>query len=122
MNSVSWPGISESTRHRLLNRPALVAARPPRRRARGPTAIGPLAVSEAAADPWSVRLEALLPLWLPLVRRRLPPPRPEVEKPATGDHPRQMGHRLAPYRPPPCSGCTGGRRRGRCSNFTPPLI
>jgi len=45
MNSVSWPGISESTRHRLLNRPALVAARPPHRRARGPTAIGPLAVS-----------------------------------------------------------------------------
>jgi len=60
---------------RLLNRP-LPAAKPrPPRRARGRT-YGPQmmavlkAVWEAADYPWSVRLRALLPEWMPWIRRR----------------------------------------------------
>jgi hypothetical protein len=75
---------------------------PPRRRARGgrPTRYGPAvvrtlrAVWEAAGYPWSVRLKALLPLWLPWARRRL------AVLPATEDKvralsPRQMDRLLA---------------------------
>jgi hypothetical protein len=53
---------------RLLNGPAPGAARPPRRRAAtyGSAVIEALvAIWEAAGYPWSVRLKALLPLWLP---------------------------------------------------------
>jgi len=60
---------------RLLNR-ALPAGKPePRRRRRGRTygsqAISVLKAVWAAADyPWSVRLKALLPEWMPWIRRR----------------------------------------------------
>ncbi len=53
---------------RLLNGPAPGAARPPRRRAATyrPAVIEVLrAISSAAGYPWSLRLKALLPLWLP---------------------------------------------------------
>jgi len=59
---------------RLLNGPPPGAARPPRRRR--PTTYGPAvmqaltALWEAAGYPWSVRLKALIPLWLPWARRR----------------------------------------------------
>jgi len=59
---------------RLLNGPPPGAARPPRRRR--PATYGPAvmqaltALWEAAGYPWSVRLKALIPLWLPWARRR----------------------------------------------------
>ncbi len=59
---------------RLLNGPAPGAARPPQRRALtySPAVIEALrAIWEAAGYPWSLRLKALLPLWLPWARRRL---------------------------------------------------
>ncbi|HEV8310166.1 MAG TPA: integrase [Methylomirabilota bacterium] len=60
---------------RLLNGPPPGGA-PPRRRRRparySPAVIQALtAIWEAAGYPWSVRLKALLPLWLPWARRRL---------------------------------------------------
>jgi len=60
---------------RLLNGPR-PEVRPRPRRSRGPSygrlAIQALAqVWEAAGYPWSVRLRALLPLWLPWLRKRL---------------------------------------------------
>src|SRR5712692_11367197 len=57
---------------RLLNGPP-GATRPPRRRATtySPTVIEALrTIWEAAGYPWSLRLKALLPLWLPWARRR----------------------------------------------------
>jgi len=59
---------------RLLNGPAPGAARPPRRRdpLYSAAAIDVLrGIWEAAVYPWSVRLKALLPLWLPWAGRRL---------------------------------------------------
>jgi hypothetical protein len=60
---------------RLLNGPPPGGERPRRRRrpARySPAVIQALtAIWEAAGYPWSVRLKALLPLWLPWARRRL---------------------------------------------------
>jgi hypothetical protein len=56
--------------------------RPPRRRgvSYGPETPAVLtAVWEAAGYPWSVRWKALLPLWMPWIRKRLRL-RPEVEK------------------------------------------
>ena len=60
---------------RLLNGPPPERVRPGRRRPRSPS-YGPAVVSvleaiwEAAGYPWSVRLKALLPLWMPWVKRR----------------------------------------------------
>ena len=87
---------------RLLNSPAPGAARPPRRRAASysPAAIEALrAIWEAAGYPWSLRLKALLPLWLPWARRRLRL-RPAVERQLLAISPRQMDRRLAPHRRP----------------------
>src|SRR2546425_458939 len=60
---------------RLLNRPLPAAKPEPRRRARrrtyGPPMMAVLkAVWEAADYPWSVRLKALLPEWMPWIGRR----------------------------------------------------
>jgi hypothetical protein len=52
---------------------------------------------EAAGYPWSVRLKALLPLWLPWARRRLAL-RPAVEEQLRRISPRQIDRRLAPQR------------------------
>jgi hypothetical protein len=60
---------------RLLNGPPPGTAQP--RRRRRPATYGPAvmqaltAIWEAAGYPWSVRLKALLPLWLPWARQRL---------------------------------------------------
>jgi hypothetical protein len=51
----------------------------------------------AAGYPWSLRLKALLPLWLPWARRRLRL-RPAVERQLLAISPRQMDRRLAPHR------------------------
>ena len=51
------------------------------------------AVWEAAGYPWSVRLKALLPLWLPWIRKRFRV-RPEIEKQLLKISPRQMDRRL----------------------------
>ena len=52
------------------------------------------AVWEAAGYPWSVRLKALLPLWMPWIRQRFRL-RPEVEKQLLKISARQMDRRLA---------------------------
>jgi hypothetical protein len=87
---------------RLLNGPAPGAARPPQRRTLtySPAVIEALrAIWEAAGYPWSLRLKALLPLWLPWARRRLRL-RPAVERQLLAISPRQMDRRLAPHRRP----------------------
>ena len=50
----------------------------------------------AAGYPWSVRLKALLPLWLPWARKRLKPLAPELEGQLLAICPRQVDRRLAP--------------------------
>jgi hypothetical protein len=85
---------------RLLNGPAPGAARPLRPRATTyrPAVIDALrTIWEAAGYPWSLRLKALLPLWLPWARRRLRL-RPTVERQLLAISPRQMDRRLAPHR------------------------
>jgi integrase-like protein len=85
---------------RLLNSPAPGAAGPPRRRAAtyDRAAIEALrTIWEAAGYPWSLRLKALLPLWLPWARRRLHL-RPVVERQVLAISPRQIDRRLAAYR------------------------
>lgn len=87
---------------RLLNGPAPGAARRPQRRALtySPAVLEALrAIWEAAGYPWSLRLKALLPLWLPWARRRLRL-RPAVERQLLAISPRQMDRRLAPHRRP----------------------
>ena len=83
---------------RLLNGPR-PEARPRPRRFRGPSygrpAIQALAVLWAAASyPWSIRLKALLPLWLRWLRQRLSLT-PEVERQLRAISPRQIDRRLA---------------------------
>ena len=51
------------------------------------------AVWEAAGCPWSVRLKALLPLWMPWIRRRFKLSRP-LEEQLLGISARQMDRRL----------------------------
>jgi hypothetical protein len=85
---------------RLLNGPTPGAPRP--RRARdvqyGRATIAALqTIWEAAGYPWSVRLKALLPLWLPWARRQLHL-RPAVEQQLRRISPRQIDRRLAPQR------------------------
>jgi len=85
---------------RVLNGPAPGAARPPRRR---PATYRPAVIEAlrtiwtAAGFPWSLRLKALLPLWLPWARRRLRL-RPAVERQLLAISPRQIDRRLAPHR------------------------
>ncbi len=85
---------------RVLNGPAPGAAGPPRRR---PATYSPAVIEAlrtiwtAAGFPWSLRLKALLPLWLPWARRRLRL-RPAVERQLLAISPRQIDRRLAPHR------------------------
>ena len=86
---------------RVLTSPAPGTARP-RARATTYTAATIAALRTiwvAAGYPWSRRLQALLPLWLPWARRRLRL-RPAVEAQLLAISPRQMDRRLAPYRRP----------------------
>jgi hypothetical protein len=85
---------------RVLSGAAPGAARPAPRRplTYPPPVIEALRQIWAAAGyPWSVRLRALLPLWLPWARRRLRLP-PRVEQQLLTISPRQIDRRLAPYR------------------------
>jgi transposase InsO family protein len=52
-----------------------------------------IAVWEAAGYPWSVRLKALLPMWMPWIRKRFDL-RPEIERQLLGISARQMDRRL----------------------------
>ena len=83
---------------RLLRGPAPgPVARMPRRRPAtyGPAVITALhAIWQAAGYPWSVRLKALLPLWLPWARRRLRLT-PGVERQLLAISPRPIDRRLA---------------------------
>lgn len=54
-------------------------------------------VWEAAGYPWSVRLKALLPLWLPWIRQRLKIS-PELEQQLLAMSPRTMDRRLQPLK------------------------
>jgi hypothetical protein len=85
---------------RLLNGPAPGRPRAARHRAAtyGPAVITALhAIWQAAGYPWSVRLKALLPLWLPWARRRLRLTR-GVERQLLAISPRQMDRRLASHK------------------------
>ncbi len=87
---------------RLLNGPP-PGRRPPRCRRQpafryGTRVIQILAAIWAAAGyPWSVRLQALLPLWLPWARRRFRLT-PALEQQLLALSPRQMDRRLQPYK------------------------
>jgi transposase InsO family protein len=81
---------------RLLNGPPEERGRVPRRRGmsyRLETLAVLTAVWEAAGYPWSVRLKALLPAWLPWIGKRFRW-RPEVEKQLLKISARQMDRRL----------------------------
>jgi hypothetical protein len=68
------------------------------RRARRPRLISILkAIWEAADYPWSVRLKALLPEWLPWIRRRFRL-RPELERQLLSISPRSIDYRLRPHK------------------------
>ena len=85
---------------RLLNRPR--PEKPPARRRRG-LSYGPetlrvlTAVWAAAGYPWSVRLRALLPQWMPWMRQRFCL-RPEIERQLLQISARQMDRRLKPQK------------------------
>jgi transposase InsO family protein len=82
---------------RLLNGPQPEKRRrPPRRRGVSydqETLAVLTAVWEASGYPWSVRLKALLPSWMPWIRKRFRL-RPEIEKQLLKISPRQMDRRL----------------------------
>jgi hypothetical protein len=87
---------------RLLNGPPPEPRPETPRRWRGPSysakAITALAVIwEAAGYPWSVRLKALLPTWLPWARKRLGLSK-EVERQLQAISPRQIDRRLAEHK------------------------
>ncbi len=109
---------------RLLNGPPPV--RPPRGpRHRSPTygtrVIQVLAaIWRAAGYPWSVRLKALLPLWLRWARPRFHLT-PALEAQLLRLSPRQMDRRLAPYRRPGRTGRFGGTKPGALLKHHIPL-
>ena len=83
---------------RLLNGPRPERRRPEPRRGRGLSYSQEvvallMAVWEAAGYPWSVRLKALLPLWMPWIRKRYRV-RPEMERKLLQMSARQMDRRL----------------------------
>lgn len=97
--------------------------RAPRRRAPtyGPRVIQVLAVIwRAAGYPWSLRLKALLPLWLPWARARFRLP-PALEAQLLRLSPRQIDRRLAPYRRPGRTGRFGGTKPGTLLKHHIPL-
>lgn len=84
---------------RLLNGPPPGRFRPAKARRRGSPSYGPVAMSvlqavwEAAGYPWSVRLKALLPLWMPWVKKRFRV-NAEVERQLLRISARQVDRRL----------------------------
>jgi len=82
----------------LLNRPVEEVSQV-RPRRRGHTysieVVGVLArIWEAAGYPWSVRLKAMIPLWLPWARNHIKGLTPEIERQLLKMSPRQMDRRL----------------------------
>lgn len=84
---------------RFLRRPARRRARRRGRPVRyGATVVGALRqIWEAAGYPWSVRVQALLPVWLPWATRRWRLSRAVVERLRTMS-PRQMDRALRPFK------------------------
>jgi hypothetical protein len=86
---------------RLLNGPPPGPERPRRRRRPAtyglPVIQALTAIWEAAGYPWSVRLKALLPLWLPWARRRLRLSATVCQQ-LRAISPRQIDRRLAPVK------------------------
>jgi hypothetical protein len=84
---------------RLLRRPVRRRARPRGRPVRyGPSVVGTLRrIWEAAGYPWSLRLQALLPAWLPWATRRWKIPREVADKLRTMSS-RQMDRCLQPFK------------------------
>lgn len=109
---------------RLLNGPR-PARRPLALRRRTPT-YGPrviqvlAAIWRAAGYPWSLRLKALLPLWLRWARPRFHLT-PALEAQLLRLSPRQMDRRLAPYRRPGRTGRYGGTKPGTLLKHHIPL-
>jgi len=109
---------------RLLNGP-VPARRPPAPRRRPPTygtrVIQILAaIWRAAGSPWSVRLKALLPLWLPWARPRFRLTA-ALEAQLLRLSPRQMDRRLAGYRRPGATGRYGRTKPGSLLKHHIPL-
>lgn len=109
---------------RLLNGPPPGRRPPPRRRrapSYGPRVIQVLAaIWRAAGYPWSIRLKALLPLWLPWARTRFRLPR-ALEEQLLALSPRQMDRRLAPYRQQVRTGRYGRTKPGTLLKHHIPL-
>jgi hypothetical protein len=85
-------GLLNAREEKTTNRP-----RRPRRATYSQEALQVLeTVWRAAGYPWSVRLKALLPLWLPWARKRLRQFTPEIEGQLRAISPRQVDRRLAP--------------------------
>ncbi len=90
---------------RLLNGPPPPPPGPPPVRARRPRSVtyGPRLISilkavwEVADYPWSVRLKALLPEWMPWIRRRFRLT-PELERQLLRISPRSIDYRLRPHK------------------------
>ncbi len=99
MSSAGRRGTHRKYALRLLNGPPPGAERPQRRRrpaTYSPAVIQALtAIWEAAGYPWSVRLKALIPLWLPWARRRWRLSAPVCQQ-LRRISPRQIDRRLAP--------------------------
>src|SRR5262249_35504622 len=84
----------------LLSHPPRL--KPGQRRARSPRYSSEVIrvlskIWEAAGYPWSVRLKALLPVWLPWARRRLKIS-PDLEQRLLAMSPRTMDRRLGPLK------------------------
>ncbi len=109
---------------RLLNGPRPERQRPaPRRRSPtyGTRVIQVLAaIWRAAGYPWSLRLKALLPLWLPWARPRFRLT-PTLAVQLLQLSSRQMDRRLAPYRRAGRTGRYGGTKPGRLLKHHIPL-
>jgi transposase InsO family protein len=87
---------------RLLNGPRPESRRREPRRGRGVSysqevVVLLMAIWEAAGYPWSVRLKALLPLWMPWIRKRYRL-QPEMERQLLQMSARQMDRRLKRYK------------------------
>ena len=109
---------------RLLHGPP-PGRRPPPRRRRAPS-YGPrvlqvlAAIWKAAGYPWSVRLKALLPLWLPWAQTRFRLT-PALEEQLLALSPRQMDRRLAPHRQQVRRGLYGRTKPGTLLKHHIPL-
>lgn len=78
------------------------------------------AIWQAAGYPWSVRLKALIPLWLPWVRKHFPLGA-EVERQLLAISPRQIDRRLRAYKVGYQRRGYGGTRPGRLLKHHIPL-